>query len=141
MIGWQFQLLVNFDYASPHALANRYVKPQLNKFDMHSSFKCEWVAIDRECGLQFKNPNECYEHVRRSHINSKTVKCRWSDCSSVSRTRCNLTNHILIHIPIVSGICYLCNETFKRKHNYRKHKSLHTDSENRFNDVAAMLFK
>ena len=103
--------------------------------------KCEWVQNDMECGIQFKNPNECYEHVRKSHINSSTVACGWSDCNNVSSSRCNLTNHLLTHISIISGTCYLCNETFKRKHIYRRHKSLHSEAENKFNEVLELLFR
>ena len=99
-------------------------------------FKCLWGS----CQIVFESPNDCFYHCRKSHVKKEMKTCLWNKCHMVSSSRCNLTNHLLTHIPVVSGVCYVCDREFKWRWDFKKHIRRHSATENRFNEAAAILF-
>ena len=71
--------------------------------------KCEWI----NCGQMFKSATHCYKHIRSHHLNQGTKKCEWSGCKLTSTSRCNLANHVCVHLNIIKEVCFVCNKYFK----------------------------
>ena len=109
---------------------------KLRSLNTTKEISCEWW----KCLRTFTNPNDCYNHCRKVHVIQDTRKCQWKDCRMTSSTRCNLTNHLLTHIPVVNGVCYVCDREFKWKCDFKRHISKHNSAENRFNNAAKLLF-
>ena len=98
---------------------------------------CKWD----NCNHVFNTPNDCYYHVRKTHLRKETKICLWEDCNMECKNRCNLTNHLLSHIQVINGVCYLCNREFKWRCDYKKHLKKHTEPQNKFNELVSILFK
>ena len=102
------------------------------------SFKCNWEM----CQKGFEDARACYNHVKTYHIRTGMRECKWNSCKIISSSRCNLNNHIMTHLPVVNGICHLCNRSFKWRCDFKKHQLLyHHDEENKFNnEIVDFLF-
>ena len=98
--------------------------------------KCEWLG----CEAVFATQTKCFAHVKRVHIVEDTLVCKWDECGKECNLKSNLTNHLYKHIPIVNGVCYLCDRMFKWRGDSRKHLLRHTVEERGFNDAIALLF-
>ena len=102
---------------------------------------CDWDDTNSsKCKFKFATQNECYDHVRKVHIKKDTLICRWGKCGKVCTIRSNLTNHLLKHIPIVNGVCYVCDRIFKWRGDSKKHLLRHNRRERKFNDAVSLLF-
>ena len=98
---------------------------------------CEWNG----CNMTFKSQSRCLYHVKYDHIQSKETDCQWTNCNSKSTSRSNLINHLYKHISVIEGICYLCQKTFKRTADFKKHMLRHNHQERIFNGAVDILFK
>ena len=114
----------------------------------NESTVCLWRNQDpshpqynQKCGQVYSSTNKCYDHVRYDHIDRTMRTCQWGNCKKTSTTRCNLTNHLLTHINIVSGICHICDRQFKWKSDFKKHFTTHTKDEVKFNKMVDILFQ
>ncbi len=98
---------------------------------------CEWSY----CYRKLKSQSQALYHVKYDHIQSKETQCQWTNCKSKSTSRSNLINHLYKHISVIEGICYLCQKTFKRTADFKKHIHRHTGQERQFNGAVDLLFK
>ena len=100
------------------------------------NLSCDWDG----CKKRFNKANDLYYHCRKTHIRKEMTKCLWKDCEMISSSRCNLTNHLLVHIPVVNGVCYICDRSFKWRCDFKRHVKGHSNSQNRFNEAVSILF-
>lgn len=105
--------------------------------DMETETICQW----ENCNMTFKSQNNCYDHVRQVHVLKNTLVCKWNGCHKVCSIRSNLTNHMLKHLQIVSGVCYVCERVFKWRGDSKKHLMRHSQTDRKFNDAVSILFK
>ena len=103
-----------------------------------SPTECKWL----DCYEVFPNDTECFHHVKEAHIVSRrAVKCFWADCGKTSSTKWNLISHIRRHLVVPHSYCHLCNLTFTRGDDSKRHFRGHSQQQIEFNKVVEFLFK
>ncbi|KAH8119901.1 hypothetical protein DFH11DRAFT_1754446 [Phellopilus nigrolimitatus] len=91
--------------------------------------RCKWDA----CSLSFADPEALYNHLCNDHIgrkstNNLTLTCRWRDCGTSCAKRDHITSHLRVHVPLKPHVCDVCDKTFKRPQDLKKHEKIHTEA-------------
>eukprot|EP00834_Sanchytrium_tribonematis_P008897 NODE_1260_length_1574_cov_0.373559.p1 type:complete len:105 gc:universal NODE_1260_length_1574_cov_0.373559:291-605(+) len=84
-------------------------------------FNCHWDT----CYYTHSEPCALYEHCTE-HLNDGLVEdrfiCKWRHCKFTSKRYHGLKSHLILHIPHRPYICEVCDKTFKRKFDLKKHR-------------------
>lgn len=96
--------------------------------DPQNSHKCEWI----DCSKVFSDPETLYAHLCNDHIGRKSTNnlcltCNWKDCGTTCAKRDHITSHLRVHTPLKPHVCEICNKTFKRPQDLKKHEKIHTE--------------
>ncbi|KAI5121148.1 hypothetical protein M0805_007146 [Coniferiporia weirii] len=91
--------------------------------------RCHWTS----CTLAFADPETLYNHLCNDHIgrkstNNLTLTCRWNDCNTTCAKRDHITSHMRVHVPLKPHVCDVCDKTFKRPQDLKKHEKIHTEA-------------
>lgn len=96
------------------------------------------------------SPEDLYEHLCIFHIGRKSTNnlcltCGWENCGVVCAKRDHITSHlrgepvsvhcfrlflpfaVKVHTPLKPHACGICNKTFKRPQDLKKHEKIHTE--------------
>jgi hypothetical protein len=92
------------------------------------SHKCLWL----DCTQAFSDPETLYNHLCNSHIGRKSTNnlcltCKWKDCGTTCAKRDHITSHLRVHTPLKPHACEICNKSFKRPQDLKKHEKIHTE--------------
>ncbi|KAF9513041.1 hypothetical protein BS47DRAFT_1344759 [Hydnum rufescens UP504] len=68
----------------------------------------------------------CNEHIGRKSTNNLCLTCKWKDCGTTCAKRDHITSHLRVHTPLKPHVCEICNKTFKRPQDLKKHEKIHT---------------
>ena len=99
--------------------------------------KCRWD----NCQEQFDTEDDRFQHIKIDHITKNTTRCLWQNCKYIGNARWNIISHTLIHLKIVTEICYLCNKSFKRRNEYKTHYKTHSDTDKTLDRMARFLLE
>lgn len=93
------------------------------------SHKCLWDA----CSKAFVDPEHLYNHLCNDHIGRKSTNnlcltCRWKDCGTSCAKRDHITSHLRVHTPLKPHVCEICEKSFKRPQDLKKHEKIHTEA-------------
>lgn len=93
------------------------------------SHKCLWDA----CSKAFVDPEHLYNHLCNDHIGRKSTNnlcltCRWRDCGTSCAKRDHITSHLRVHTPLKPHVCEICEKSFKRPQDLKKHEKIHTEA-------------
>ncbi|KAJ1920404.1 hypothetical protein H4219_001380 [Mycoemilia scoparia] len=89
---------------------------------------CKWKGCKAE---PFTDPDTLYAHLTQTHIGRKAtgnlcLDCHWDGCSTKTTKRDHITSHLRVHIPLKPHKCLLCDKTFKRPQDLKKHEKTHS---------------
>ncbi|KAG9013477.1 hypothetical protein FRB94_002552 [Tulasnella sp. JGI-2019a] len=89
---------------------------------------CQWEACSFRCadGDQLYT-HLCNAHVGRKSTNNLCLSCKWSGCGTSCAKRDHITSHLRVHIPLKPHNCDICNKSFKRPQDLKKHEKIHTE--------------
>jgi hypothetical protein len=78
------------------------------------------------------SPEVLYEHLCSSHVGRKSTNnlcltCYWLNCGVQCAKRDHITSHIRVHMPLKPHQCSVCEKTFKRPQDLKKHEKIHTE--------------
>ncbi|KAM0746575.1 hypothetical protein T439DRAFT_293831, partial [Meredithblackwellia eburnea MCA 4105] len=87
---------------------------------------CKWG----DCTLVFPDPESLYDHITNTHIGRKSagtlsLECHWAGCTSKASKRDHLTSHARVHINLKPHSCSVCQKSFKRPQDLKKHEKIH----------------
>ncbi|KAJ9106094.1 hypothetical protein QFC21_001234 [Naganishia friedmannii] len=90
--------------------------------------QCKWQS----CKHLADSPEDLYEHLCTFHIGRKSTNnlcltCGWENCGVVCAKRDHITSHLRVHTPLKPHACGICNKTFKRPQDLKKHEKIHTE--------------
>lgn len=93
------------------------------------SHNCLWDA----CSKAFVDPEHLYNHLCNDHIGRKSTNnlcltCRWKDCGTSCAKRDHITSHLRVHTPLKPHVCEICEKSFKRPQDLKKHEKIHTEA-------------
>ncbi|GAA97546.1 uncharacterized protein L969DRAFT_43032 [Mixia osmundae IAM 14324] len=99
-----------------------------------SSFLCKWIG----CNDDFDSPETlyahlCHEHVGRKSTGNLSLKCHWrinvagDTCGTTCIKRDHITSHMRVHTPLKPHTCSICDKSFKRPQDLKKHEKIHTE--------------
>ncbi|GEQ68531.1 hypothetical protein JCM33374_g2199 [Metschnikowia sp. JCM 33374] len=96
--------------------------------DMKGPFRCHWEG----CNEIFHVPellydHLCYEHVGRKSSNNLSLTCKWEGCGITTVKRDHITSHLRVHVPLKPHHCSMCNKSFKRPQDLKKHTRVHEE--------------
>ncbi|CDZ96757.1 transcription factor [Phaffia rhodozyma] len=88
---------------------------------------CLWVG----CTKIAPDPETLYNHLCNDHIGRKSTQnlcltCHWKGCEITCAKRDHITSHLRVHTPLKPHSCAICNKTFKRPQDLKKHERIHT---------------
>ncbi|KDQ63333.1 hypothetical protein JAAARDRAFT_169045 [Jaapia argillacea MUCL 33604] len=117
--------------ASPPAGSPASLKTELSEPPSSSegaSHKCMWI----DCGKVVSDPEVLYNHLCNDHIGRKSTNnlcltCKWKDCGTTCSKRDHITSHLRVHTPLKPHICDICQKSFKRPQDLKKHEKIHTE--------------
>ncbi|KAN0060381.1 hypothetical protein ACQY0O_007710 [Thecaphora frezii] len=89
---------------------------------------CRWD----NCGRIYYDPEVVYKHLCDDHVGRKSTNnlcltCRWEGCDVSCAKRDHITSHLRVHTPLKPHSCDICNKTFKRPQDLKKHERIHTE--------------
>ncbi|KIO17641.1 hypothetical protein M407DRAFT_84761, partial [Tulasnella calospora MUT 4182] len=98
------------------------------KEEANALLRCQWEACTTEC----PDGDQLYLHLCNSHIGRKSTNnlcltCRWNNCGTSCSKRDHITSHLRVHIPLKPHICEVCDKSFKRPQDLKKHEKIHTE--------------
>ncbi|KAI5844813.1 hypothetical protein BZA05DRAFT_342847, partial [Tricharina praecox] len=84
---------------------------------------CKWTG----CGENFPTSKELHDHVRDSHVANEVAvagsfTCGWGSCPTTTKRRGKLVSHLLVHVNYKAHKCNMCEKTYKRPHELKKHQ-------------------
>ncbi|OZJ01998.1 hypothetical protein BZG36_04724, partial [Bifiguratus adelaidae] len=88
------------------------------------------------CKKQYEDPEQLYlhltnEHVGRKSTNNLCLKCGWENCGVNTVKRDHITSHLRVHVPLKPHNCEICNKSFKRPQDLKKHEKTHSEDHQR----------
>ncbi|KAJ1920064.1 hypothetical protein H4219_001593 [Mycoemilia scoparia] len=91
---------------------------------------CKWKGCHSK---PFSDPDTLYAHLTQAHIGRKAtgnlcLDCHWDGCTTKTTKRDHITSHLRVHIPLKPHKCLLCDKTFKRPQDLKKHERTHPTS-------------
>lgn len=94
-----------------------------------SSHRCLWES----CTKSFADPENLYNHLCNDHIGRKSTNnlcltCKWKDCGTSCAKRDHITSHLRVHTPLKPHVCEICEKSFKRPQDLKKHEKIHTEA-------------
>ncbi|OAV88261.1 hypothetical protein PTTG_08458 [Puccinia triticina 1-1 BBBD Race 1] len=97
--------------------------------DQDVNLVCHWTKPD--CLQSFLSAEELFNHLCDSHVGRKrngnlSLSCSWEGCTHKAAKRDHMTSHMMVHCPLQTNICGICDKTFKRSYDLRKHEVTHT---------------
>ncbi|KAK6971456.1 hypothetical protein R3P38DRAFT_2587169 [Favolaschia claudopus] len=89
---------------------------------------CLW----RGCSRSFSDPESfynhmCNDHVGRKNTNNLCLTCKWKDCNSTFAKRGRITSHLRVHTNLRPHVCEICEHSFKRLGDLKRHRQTHTE--------------
>lgn len=69
----------------------------------------------------------CSNHVGRKSTNNLCLTCHWLNCGVQCAKRDHITSHLRVHMPLKPHACSVCDKTFKRPQDLKKHEKIHTE--------------
>ncbi|KAG8924315.1 hypothetical protein FRC01_011669 [Tulasnella sp. 417] len=90
--------------------------------------RCQWEGCTVECpdGDQLYL-HLCNQHIGRKSTNNLCLTCKWNNCGTTCSKRDHITSHLRVHIPLKPHICEVCDKSFKRPQDLKKHEKIHTE--------------
>ncbi|KAG7452412.1 uncharacterized protein BT62DRAFT_302372 [Guyanagaster necrorhizus] len=90
--------------------------------------RCLW----QDCIHSFGDPELLYNHLCNEHIGRKSTNnlcltCNWKDCGTSCAKRDHITSHLRVHTPLKPHCCDICQKSFKRPQDLKKHEKIHTE--------------
>ncbi|KAG2186851.1 hypothetical protein INT44_003078 [Umbelopsis vinacea] len=94
---------------------------------MTDYIQCRWGG----CTQTYDDPEQLYVHLTNDHVGRKSTNnlcltCNWGSCSVVTVKRDHITSHLRVHIPLKPHNCEICQKSFKRPQDLKKHEKTHT---------------
>ena len=68
----------------------------------------------------------CNDHIGRKSTNNLCLTCKWKDCNTTCAKRDHITSHLRVHTPLKPHVCEVCQKSFKRPQDLKKHEKIHT---------------
>ncbi|EPQ29015.1 uncharacterized protein PFL1_03305 [Pseudozyma flocculosa PF-1] len=102
--------------------------PEAADHDRPKPITCRWD----NCGRIYYDPEVVYKHLCDDHVGRKSTNnlcltCRWEGCDVSCAKRDHITSHLRVHTPLKPHSCDICNKTFKRPQDLKKHERIHTE--------------
>ncbi|KAG8950306.1 hypothetical protein FRC04_007748 [Tulasnella sp. 424] len=96
--------------------------------DDSNLLRCLWEGCTTHC----PDGDQLYLHLCNSHIGRKSTNnlcltCKWNNCGTSCSKRDHITSHLRVHIPLKPHICEVCEKSFKRPQDLKKHEKIHTE--------------
>ncbi|TDL28235.1 hypothetical protein BD410DRAFT_894317 [Rickenella mellea] len=96
--------------------------------DLPAPLKCQW----EHCSKSYSDADVLYNHLCNDHIGRKSTNnlcltCKWKDCGTSCAKRDHITSHLRVHTPLKPHVCEVCNKSFKRPQDLKKHEKIHTE--------------
>ncbi|KAI9617903.1 hypothetical protein H4Q26_012768 [Puccinia striiformis f. sp. tritici PST-130] len=66
----------------------------------------------------------CDCHVGRKRSGNLSLSCSWEGCDHKGRQARSYDIHMMVHCPLQTNVCGICDKTFKRSYDLRKHEVL-----------------
>ncbi|MBW0555239.1 hypothetical protein O181_094954 [Austropuccinia psidii MF-1] len=90
---------------------------------------CKWN--NPSCQKTFSTAEELFNHLCDFHVGRKrhgnlSLSCSWEGCDHKAAKRDHMTSHMMVHCPLQTNVCGICEKTFKRSYDLRKHEVTHT---------------
>ncbi|PLW24119.1 hypothetical protein PCASD_06705 [Puccinia coronata f. sp. avenae] len=90
---------------------------------------CKWSKP--HCLKNFSSAEELFNHLCDCHVGRKrngtlSLICSWEGCDHKAAKRDHMTSHMMVHCPLRTNVCGICDKTFKRSYDLRKHEVTHT---------------
>ncbi|KAA1112309.1 hypothetical protein PGTUg99_013944 [Puccinia graminis f. sp. tritici] len=97
--------------------------------DQNMNLSCKWSKPD--CLKKFASAEELFNHLCDCHVGRKrngnlSLNCSWEGCDHKAAKRDHMTSHMMVHCPLQTNVCGICEKTFKRSYDLRKHEVTHT---------------
>ncbi|KAI9627865.1 hypothetical protein KEM48_011940 [Puccinia striiformis f. sp. tritici PST-130] len=88
---------------------------------------CKWSKPD--CFKTFSSAEEMFNHLCDCHVGRKrsgnlSLSCSWEGCDHKAAKRDHMTSHMMVHCPLQTNVCGICDKTFKRLMIYGSTNSL-----------------
>ncbi|KAG8936268.1 hypothetical protein FRC00_009346 [Tulasnella sp. 408] len=93
-----------------------------------NALRCQWEGCSFECpdGDQLYL-HLCNQHIGRKSTNNLCLTCKWNGCGTSCSKRDHITSHLRVHIPLKPHVCEVCDKSFKRPQDLKKHEKIHTE--------------
>ncbi|EJD52149.1 hypothetical protein AURDEDRAFT_149616 [Auricularia subglabra TFB-10046 SS5] len=100
--------------------------------DDQAGHRCLWLQCTKVCAdAELLYAHLCNDHVGRKSTNNLCLSCKWKDCDTTCAKRDHITSHLRgesrLHTPLKPHICEICNKSFKRPQDLKKHEKIHTE--------------
>jgi hypothetical protein len=123
------------NYDSQKLLYNYNIAKQLDNTDPNSQNRNSHPLVRKRKSPIRKSSNLGpilnVGHVGHPRLNQSTVnhRCDFVGCSKAFDKISNLTSHLRSHQEVRNYICHLCNWTFRRSHDLKRHqRSIHSEA-------------
>lgn len=71
-------------------------------------------------------PQDIHDGRGRKRHGNLSLICSWEGCDHKAAKRDHMTSHMMVHCPLRTNVCGICEKTFKRSYDLRKHEITHT---------------
>ncbi|KAH7107048.1 hypothetical protein BKA62DRAFT_631981 [Auriculariales sp. MPI-PUGE-AT-0066] len=119
---------------SPTAMATPLPTPSVadsattSSSDAEPGHQCLWENCTRVSpDAETLYAHLCNDHIGRKSTNNLCLTCKWKDCDTTCAKRDHITSHLRVHTPLKPHICEICNKSFKRPQDLKKHEKIHTE--------------
>ncbi|KAI9680965.1 MAG: hypothetical protein M1829_001045 [Trizodia sp. TS-e1964] len=95
--------------------------------ERQTSAEALYTNVVKICSSSVWQEHICERHIGRKSTSNLNLVCGWGNCRTSTIKRDHITSHVRVHVPLKPHRCTVCEKTFKRPQDLKKHVKTHAE--------------